>query len=98
MTTHCPYCGSTPCYVGFIGSNVECSNSNCEKYSPNLYPPPCFTDMSDLDGKEKEEGGEEEKTDPGISNSSLNYNDIGCDDVSDSTSVITIPDEISGTD
>lgn len=38
MESKCPACGASPCYVPFIGSEVECSNQKCVHYSAELYP------------------------------------------------------------
>lgn len=32
----CIVCGSSPCYISFLG-NVECSNIECKYYSKDLY-------------------------------------------------------------
>jgi len=48
--TPCPVCGSRPAYVSLLGV-CECSNPNCEMYSPTLYPPPDppLVDLDDED-------------------------------------------------
>lgn len=60
----CPLCGATPVYVSFMGHDVECSNKECEAYSPELFPPlPLPPSMEDLPliGSEDDE---DETTDP----------------------------------
>lgn len=39
MTDKCPKCGTSPCYISFLG-NAECSNRACSNYSKELFPPP----------------------------------------------------------
>lgn len=60
MTEKCIACGTSPCYISFLG-NVECSNEKCKYYSADLYPPPPAPLPVPASKAEDEKDGDEPK-------------------------------------
>lgn len=63
MTTRCPLCNASPCYISFISGNVECSNPACVKYSKDLYPPPPSVSKPEEASKEEKISHDEDDVD-----------------------------------